>query len=405
MKTLTTLAALTAALTVSTPAYADSVANLEALTGSQSDGGATVTEAEADAYADGVTAYSGDDAVRAIVAASRLRGEGAFADDDAYTAVINGLRYRVEGLAISQLRPTDITFNRWTESSPLLVVLDQLGVGYTGVDFVYSWDGWETTHAAAMTPQIGGYCAAWIDGVPLDGRLEYAVHVFGVDGRDFWLNNGRDLGIYGGTFHLNYSMDLASALVSSDETTLGAFGQLVSAFTDPASPGGETVAASELSLLVEQITWEGGPGVEDRRALRPALDALYDLEQAGAAAEGDVIENMRAFVEAQMLPTTTFPGMFFSRGEHGTLIASMSEQPAVSATVVYSTDGWNIAHAVDCTRPSEDEALECDLGHIPPGAYISYTIALHYEDGGETWIRSTLGNFFHPLPLPYGDRT
>jgi hypothetical protein len=41
---------------------------------------------------------------------------------------------------------------------------------------------------------------------------------------------------------------------------------------------------------------------------------------------------------------------------------------------------------------------ECGLGHIPPGALISYTIALHYEDGGETWIRSTLGNFFHTLP-------
>ena len=188
----------------------------------------------------------------------------------------------------------------------------------------------------------------------------------------------------------------AAALVPEDDPSSPAFAQLISTFTDPVSDGGATVTMDEFSVLVEEITWEGGPAVEDPRALVPALDALQDLEDAGADAEGDVLADMRRFILAQLLPTATYPSLFFDRGADGRLLGAI-EEAAASATVYYSTDGWDLPHVVDCPRQPDGD-LACDFGAIPPGALIFYSIVLHHDDGSASWIHSVTGNFFHELP-------
>jgi len=404
MRTSWSLSLALLVLSTSTAAAADIATRFDEAQSADSAGGATITDEEVAAIAAGAETLGADTAVLGIAIANRVRG--AYASDDSYTLLVSAFRQRVRGLAVSQMQAPGFRLKRSSADADMLFLLDQWGdprtgaatfVSFAGVDVVYSWDGWATTHAVSLVPRIGGYYAEWVAGIPATGRLEYAIHLWGSDGRDFWLNNGRDLGIYGGTFFQNYSLDLWPRMGYALEPSLPAFAQLVSTFVDPRSEGGATVTMGELSLLVEQLTWEGGMGVEDPLAIRPALEVVDDLVAGGADAEGEVLSNMATFMSGMMLETATYPSIFFSRSERGLLTGAIWEQDAASATIIYSTDGWNIPHVAQCARSAPAQPLACELGYLPVGTYVAYTIAIQTADGSERWIRSALGNFFHAI--------
>ncbi len=377
-------------------ARADINADLDALTAAGSDGGAAITDAEAATFAAGASAYGADDAILGLVHAHGLRMDGSFPADSAYATINQALRFRVDGLAVSKRQAPGIRFARASTTAPIEVTFDSQGVDYTQVDLVFTWDAWTTARGVTLSPNCHGDYTAILQGAPANGTFAYSLHLFGPDGSDLWTNNPRELGIYGGQSYRNYDLQLAAMTATPAEPTKPAFAQLLRTFADPRSLGGATVTSSEFSELVQEITWEGGTGVEHRAALRPALDELYDLESEGVTFEVPAA-NLRDFLTAQMTATATYPSAFYQRAADGRLTMTIAEPSAASARVYYSTDGWNIPHVTSCSRPEPGAALSCDLGYLLPGALWSYTIATTDADGNEHWIRSTLGNFFEEL--------
>lgn len=377
-------------------ARADINDDLDALTAACSDGGAAITDAEAATFAAGTQIYGADDAILGLVHAHDLRLAGSFPADSAYTTINQALRFRVDGLAVSKRQAPGIQFARADAAAPIEVTFDSQGVSYDQVDLVFTWDNWTTAQGLTLQRTSAGNYTATLQGAPADGTFAYSLHLFGPDGSDLWTNNPRELGIYGGQAYRNYDLQLAAMTATPDQPTRPALAQLLRTFADPRSIDGATITGSEFSELVQEITWEGGTSVEHRAALRPALDELYDLESEGVAFEVPAA-NLRDFLTAQMTPTASYPSAFYERAADGRLTMKLGEQPAVSARVYYSTDGWNIPHVASCTRPEPGAQLSCDLGYLLPGALWSYTIELTNPDGSERWIRSTLGNFFEEL--------
>jgi hypothetical protein len=373
-------------LLLSATANAGIVEDLQALTAAASDGGSAITEAEAAQFAASASRYSADESILGIVVAGGLRTTGHFPSDAAYGAILQALRFRVVGLAVTLRQAPATTFAR-VGADELVVTFDPRGVGYTRVDIAYSWDRWSS---ATLSAGRDGRFRGTLPGAPARGRLTYALHLYGADGNDFWINNPEELGVYRGTAHLDFSLDLAATFATPDIPSTPAFVQLLDTFTDPASPGGAAITGDEFSLLVEEITWEGGTAVDQRSVLVPVLGELDRLEQAGAVAS-DLAANMRTFLQNQIRPTATFPGAHFQRGVGGRLEIVLDGADFTRARVYYSTDGWDTPHVTECTRI-------CGLGDIPSDALIAYTIAFDHADGSTSWVRSALGNFFQEVP-------
>ena len=371
---------------LSATAHAGIVDDLQALTSTASDGGSAITEAEAAQFAASSLRYTADESILGIVFAGGLRTSGHFPSDTAYAALVQALRFRVLGLAISLRQAPATTFAR-VGPDGLVVTFDPRGVGYTRVDIVYSWDHWTS---ATLSAGRDGRFRGTLPGAPAQGRLTYAMHLYGADGNDFWINNPEELGIYRGTAHFDFSLDLAATLATPDRPSAPAFVQLLDMFTDPASPGGAAITGDEFSLLVEEITWEGGTAVDQRSVLVAVLVELDRLEQAGAVAS-DLAANMRTFLQNQIRPTATFPDAHFQRGAGGRLELALDGGGFTRARVYYSTDGWDLPHVVDCTRT-------CALGDLPSDALLSYTVAFEHADGSISWVHSALGNFFEEVP-------
>jgi hypothetical protein len=387
-------------LSIASPAHADDavVTELERLADVTSDGGSTITAAEVDAFVASVPAtLSGDEAVLGLVVASRLRREVTI-DDAAYSALKTALRHRVEGLGVSLLQAPGVTFQRATSAEALGVTFDAAGVAFVQVDLVYTWDGWTTTRAATLDAD-GDTWRATLAGAPASGRLQYAVHVFGPDGGDYWLNYGVENGVGGGNQALDYSLDLAATVGEPVTTSAPVLAKLVRMFTHPASPGGYAVVSAELDALVEDVTWEGGPAIQDDDVLDPAIQMIEQLVADGVDFQVDH-ELMIGFLDRQRLRFGTLPGIDFVRDSDGRLEVVVWAHPGL-AELYWSTDGWNLPHSQVCA-PSDDGAT-CDLGYVPSGALIAYTLRLTDAQGRDTWHHVDRGldrpsNFFHRVP-------
>jgi hypothetical protein len=370
---------------------------LEALAAPTSDGGTAVTAAEAAAFARDVPArVSGDEAILGIVIANRLRFEAPIADED-YAVIQRALRYRVQGLGISLLQAPGLTFARADADSPLTARFDPAGVAFLRVDLVYTWDAWATTRSVSLRP--GATWRGELGVAPATGRLRYAMHVFGIDGRDFWMNYGLELGVNAGKAFLDYDVDLAATLVTADAPSVPALAKLLHSFTHPSSGGGSAITSNEVSLLVEQATWDGGPGVQDDDVLDPAIAELDRLVDEGNDFEiDDAIP--RGFLDRQRLRYASLPAAQLDRTRYGELRMSFSI-PMTAAEVHYSTDGWNVPHVATCAR--QRGAAGCSLGHIPRGAVFAYAVKLTGTDGKTYWNYADRGlgrpsNFYQKAP-------
>ena len=407
---------LLAALAAPGVAHADDeiVHTLEALAAPDSDGGATITAAEAAAFAATVPeTLSGDEAILGIVVANRLRfaprlgpsqtrdlarGERSIqiADED-YGAIQRALRYRVDGLAIGLLQAPGLALSRRHPEAQVSASFDAQGVGFDRVDLIYTWDGWATTRAVSLRP--GQRWTGELGVAPATGRLHYAVHVFGPDGRDFWLNYGLERGVHGGQGFHDFSLDLAALHVPRVKPSRPALVKLLHTFTHPSSDGGNAITSDEVSLTVEQLTWDGGPGVQDDDVLHPAIAEVDRLVEEGNDFQiDDAI--LRGFLDRQRLRYASLPPAALERSAAGDLRMHFSIGIA-SAEVHYSTDGWNLPYVATCAR--ERSGVTCSLGHIPRGALFAYAVRLIYPDGTSSWQYADRGlgrpsNFYQKAP-------
>jgi hypothetical protein len=379
-------------LTLAAPRVrADALADLRAATAASSPGGAVVTSAEADALVATAPAATADDAIRALVAAGAIRTAPGFANDQDYGRLLVAYRTRVAGLTPAAIQAPGVTFQRGSDGR-LNVLFDRQRVTYARVDLIYTYDEWATTHAVTL----GGrdVLAATLDRAPAQGTIVYALHVFGPDGREFWIANGREHGVYGGSEALDYRFPIDDAAARPVAASAPPLALLIHAFGTASSPDGATVTMGDFSLMVEELTFEGGSGIDDPRLLGPALRALDELVSAGAVFDAGIEDGMRGFVERQQLVTATYPGAAFTRGAQGQLLMAIGEAGATSAKVLYTTDGWQSPKVATCSGAR----LVCDLGAIPPGTLASYVVAVRAPGADWRWIRSVLGNFFQALP-------
>jgi len=339
----------------------------------------TMTIQDVHALAPLVATYSADDAITGIVIAGRLRGEGAFASDQAYAALLRLFRYQVKGLAMSLQQVPGMSFVRCPHSDTLWMFFDSQGVRYQDIEIVFSTDDWATSQTVTFEKGLFGTWIAAGDSLPPDGRFSYALHLWGTDGRDFWLN---------------YSFNLPAASGLRLRPTAPAFVQLLRTFQDPDSPAGTTISNDEFSILVEEMTWEGGYAVHDPKVVRPIMAELDSLAAAGADFEPGLLENMRRFCQNQLdlFPWATYPSAMFDRTDEGSLTMRIHEPGANGARLYYSTDGWNNPKTAECALVN-DGLPTCDLGHIPPGAVLSYSILIFTNDG-DRWIHAFPNNNF-----------
>jgi hypothetical protein len=370
--------AILLSLLVSTPALAfDQVTAILAAQAGRSPGGATISPEELFLLKLNTVFADADDALAGIAAAAAARANGAFVKDEDYGTLQLAQRARVVGLAPASLQAPGLDFHRGL-GDDLLAFFDAQGVDYTRVDLVFTTDEWQTTRAVSF--DCG---AAILTDIPASGTLIYALHVFGADGRDFWLANGRESGVYGGTRALDFRYPLAAAPAWPVAPSAPAFARLIEESAAWYSPDGAEITMGDFSMLVEQLTWEGGPGTDQPAAIDPALVALDDAVAAGVVFAGGIEDGIRGFLVQMRFATARLDSASFSRGANGSLLVHVDGARRVD----YSTDGWQIAHSVTCTDV-------CDLGAIAPGTYLSYAVQ---TTGG--WLRSpTLGNFFHDVP-------
>jgi hypothetical protein len=376
-------------------AAADSVADLQALCAPGSAGGHTITLAEAQAFAAAADAYDADDAVRGIVFARVIRPSCA---DGVYSTLITALRYRVAGLAVSQNQAPGMRFARQPGATAISATFDARGCSYTRVDVVYTWDYWATTGAATLVEQQPGLFQATLVGAPAEGTFDYALHLFGADGCDLWLNNGRDLGVYQGQLHYNHRLALGAMAATPTTPTRPALCQLVRSFADPDSPGGAKVVSAETNLLVEETTWEGGSAINDPAVLNPAINEVSLMQQEGVVFEAGVAETMTQFISNLRWESASWPDALFSRSAGGQLQLWTSVPDAAAMKVVFSTDGWNTPLVAQCSADAP-----CALGHLPPGTHLAYAVDLQLADGSTRRIRAMNAagvekNFFQPVP-------
>jgi hypothetical protein len=396
MKRLLAVCLLAASLGAARTARADDpvVDALEALAAPTSDGGTTITAAEAATFAAAVPAtLSGDQAILGLVVANRLRFEVALADDD-YAAIQTALRYRVEGLATGLAQAPGFTASRASATAPLIARFEGRGVAQRRVDVVYTWDDWATTRAATLVAD-GDVWSGSLGVAPATGTLRYAVHVHGPDGRDFWVDHGLDRGVLAGNAFLDHALPLGSTAVVAAAPSRPALVKLIHMFTHPASAGGAAITSGEISLVVEQVTWSGGPGVQDDAVLLPASAEVERLVAEGNDFEVDHAI-LTGFLDRQRLRYGALPGAAFTRSADGDLRLRVGR--GASVEIVYSTDGWNLPHRVRCAGDAD-----CSLGHVPRGALLAYAVLVIGSDGSGVWQRAARGpgfsqNFFHPVP-------
>jgi hypothetical protein len=366
------------AVTAAAASMVDPVSALLALAAATSDGGASLTSAEADAYAAQVPRFAADAASAAGV-----------------STVATALRHHVAGLRISGQTVTGLDLSSC--SGAATATFDPQNGNYAGVGVTYSGDGWTTVHSAALTVGSDGIWRGALPGVDANANLTFAVQLGQPGGDSSWLNDPRE-NRPGAGGHVDYRQALAICEPVATPAT-PPFVRLVQSFARPDSLDGSAVSLDEFSWMVAQTTWEGGPGIDDPTTLDPVVAALDAMAAAGVDFEGGIYPNMRAFLASMRMRLTSTTAVTLQRNGVNQYVFVTAPDGAQWMRVYYSTDGWSTPKVVECTPLGRAGIVSCGLGFIPAGALVSYSAIVRYASGPDEYVHaSDGGNVFQKIP-------
>ena len=370
------------------------VAALVALADPSSPGGASITPAEAAAYVAEVPGFGGDESVDALGVLARFEDA---ASAPQVTPIATALRHHVEGLRISGMTIDGLTISS-CNGHDVAAVFDPQGANYSGVTMVYSDDDWSNPHTVSLTLGSDGRWSASLQGLDPQRNLVFALGLAQPTNDTLWLNNPRE-NQPGASGHVDYRQ--AISLCEPVATPTGEpFARLVQSFARPESLGGATVTGDELSWLVAQTTWEGGPGTDDPDVIDPTVAALDAMSASGVAFEAGIYANMRAFLEAmRMRRLKTTSAVSVQRNPLNQYLQLTAPLGAQWMRVYYSTDGWSTPKVVECTPLGRGGYVSCGLGYLPVAALLSFSAIVRYPGAPDEYVHaSDGGNIFQKAP-------
>ena len=389
-------------LSISSICYADINADITQMLLQDSDGSTTITNLEAEKFIEDVSKYNADDAILGIVIINKLRSG---ASDDVYSKIVEALRYQVKGLGVSLRQAPGSSYYYDDDTNKLTFYFDPQGVKYSSVNIVYTIDNWSSTSWSELSYHWSGVWTLEIDIPDKDSHFEYAMYLIGLDGWGFWINNGRETGVYNGRYWLNYSFDISAANENAKHPAEPAFVQLVQTFTDSSSHSGSVISQDEFSLLVEQLTWEGGMGVNDSKIIRPVIFKINNMEANGENFEGNTKDGMIDFLMSMVnqFKWASYPGLKFEVTDDGQLNMIILQQNLSWARLYYTTDGWNTPRVSECAPQYQSFAKSslpvCKIGYVPPEVLMSYVMVFYDNNGNERWVKVDGNyNFFQEVP-------
>ena len=366
---------------------------LLALLEPSSAGGASITADEAAAYVAAVPGFGADDSVDALGVLARVQDA---ASAPQISPLATALRHHVQGLRISGMTVGGLTISA-CGGGDVTATLDPKGGNYAGASIVYSDDGWATPHEASFTLGSDGLWHATLPALDAQRDLVYAVALAQPGGDTLWLNDPRE-NRPGAVGHVDYRQALSLCEPVATPTT-EPFARLVQSFALPDSLGGATVTGDELSWLVAQTTWEGGPGTDDPDVIDPTVAALDAMSASGVVFEGGTYAGMRGFLEQMRMRVTTTSAVDVQRNDQNQYVQVTAPLGAQWMRVYYSTDGWNTPKVVECTPLGRIGYVSCPLGYLPPDTLVSFSAIVSYPGQPDQYIHaSDGGNIFQKVP-------
>jgi len=363
-----------------TPACDGAVAALLAL-------GPSITPAGAAGYIAQVPDFGADESVAALAVLARFVADPASGPQ--IGSVATALRHHVEGLRISGETVAGLRIDSCGPGGPA-ATFDPRGAGYTGVTLVYSGDYWSSAHAAVLTRGQDGLWRTSLPGLASDGSIQFAVELDQPGGDTLWLNNPREPRP-GAASHVDFSQALAlcEPVAAPTSTPLA---QLVRAFARPESLGGATFTLDEVSWLVAQATYEGGPGVDDPDVIDATIAALDSMKAAGAAFEGDAYEVARNFLANQrMARVSSTDAVTLQRNPQNQLVQVTAPLGSQWMRVYYSTDGWDLPKVAECLPSGRLGYVSCPLGYMPADALLSFSAIVRTPGGTDQYVHASDG--------------
>ena len=367
-----------AALSSSPPG---AVAALVGLAAAASPGGASITADEAAGYVAQVPGFGGDESVDALGVLGRFQDQISYPQ---LTPIAIALRHHVEGLRISGMTVAGLTI--YGCGGAVTATFDPEGANYAGVGVVYSGDGWSTAHAATLGRRADGSYGATLGEVDSSQELTFAVALSQPGGATLWMNDPRE-NRPGAVGHVDYrqALSLCEPVATPSGPPLARF---VRAFGLPESDGGAAVTSSEFDWMVSQVTWEGGPGVDDPEVVDPMIAALAAL---GASDPGGAEGAMIDFLQQMRMRVTTTSAVVLQRNPANQFVQITAPLGTQWMRVYFSTDGWNDPNVVECTPLGRAGYVSCPLGYLPPDTLVSYSAILTDARGATEYVHASDG--------------
>ena len=353
--------------------------------------GPSLTPAGVAGYIARVPHFGADESVAALAVLARFVSDPASAPQ--IGPVATALRHHVDGLRISGETVTGLRIDACGPGGAA-ATFDPRGAGYTGVTLVYSGDYWTTAHAAVLTRGRDGRWRTPLPGLDPDGRIQFAVELAQPGGDTLWLNNPREPRP-GAVSHVDFSQALALCEPVAVPTSTP-LAELVRAFALSESLGGATFTLDEVSWLVAQATWEGGPGVDDPDVLDATLAALDEMQAAGVAFEGEAYAVARNFLANQrMARVSSTDAVALQRNPQNQLVQVTAPLGSQWMRVYYSTDGWDLPKVVECLPSGRLGYVSCPLGSLPADTLLSFSAIVRTSDGSDQYVHAgDGGNLF-----------
>jgi len=353
--------------------------------------GPSITPAGAAGYITRVPDFGADESVAALAVLARFVSDAGSGPQ--IGPIATALRHHVEGLRISGETVAGLSIDACGRGGAA-ATFDPRGAGYTGVTLVYSGDYWQSAHAAVLTQNQDGLWHTSLPGLDPDGSIEFAVELMQPGGDTLWLNNPREPRP-GAVSHYDFSQALALCEPVAVPTSTP-LAELVRAFARPESLGGATFTLDEVSWLVAQVTYEGGPGVDDPHVIDATIAALDSMHAQGATFEGDAYEMARNFLASQrMARVSSTDAVTLQRNPQNQFVQVTAPLGSQWMRVYYSTDGWDLPKVVECLPSGRLGYVSCPLGYMPADTLLSFSAIVRAPDGSDQYVHaSDGGNLF-----------